>query len=562
MADSDFIGKFLGPFGKFQLRSTLLIYLVKIPSAWFMACLIFTAKSPPAGEIFCAPPSNISNDFSVSQWIKAAHKEKFNRVENEKSYDFCTIYNDSVSRYLDHSYSEPNYLMKCTEFEERPSYISIITQYQLFCSREALVALTQSFHLLGVLIGGIIANYMLKSISPRRVMLAGYISQIFLGIATGYSPTYLLHIFFRCAVAATCSLQCIGIMTLSDITSGKYRVAIVCLFEQFWSIGVILLPLSGFFSTWSLVYVSITLPTFILIFLYPLIPDSPRWLIKHGKVDEALKVMLMTARINGKTDFTKQELESKLQSLATDALNDPPEPSYWSIWQGNFAHKKALFVAHIGWSVYLMLYFASLLHVRAMGRNYLHVNTIIAGLSEIIGTFIGLFLILNTSKKWIWTSVLNLIASLVEFSANFVPDTISPFHRMMIYMFTSMTAKTTTSTSLSLFITCTTELVSKEKKKICNYSGVSCSRTLVMIAPFIGYFVIYGQLVPQNIMGTMNVVISLLIMTCIDTPRTIPKQQKNQSNLPNELQKSEVISGDKELTHNDVIVVEKESTRM
>jgi hypothetical protein len=34
MADDDFIGKFLGPFGKFQLRSTLLIFLVKIPSAW------------------------------------------------------------------------------------------------------------------------------------------------------------------------------------------------------------------------------------------------------------------------------------------------------------------------------------------------------------------------------------------------------------------------------------------------------------------------------------------------------------------------------------------------
>lgn len=39
MADTDFVGAFLGPFGKWQLRSTLLIFLVKIPSAWFMACV-------------------------------------------------------------------------------------------------------------------------------------------------------------------------------------------------------------------------------------------------------------------------------------------------------------------------------------------------------------------------------------------------------------------------------------------------------------------------------------------------------------------------------------------
>ncbi|XP_070493858.1 organic cation transporter-like protein [Chironomus tepperi] len=534
MADNDVISIFLGPFGKFQLRSTLLIFLVKIPSAWFMACLIYTAKTPPAGEIFCKPPIDIPSN-ATSLWIKAAHKERYNRIEDEASYDFCNKYNNSLERYLTSSYDAPDYLLPCTEFSHilDRTYISIINQYELFCSRDALLALTQSFHLLGVLIGGIIANYMLKTISPRRTMLAGMISQIFLGIATGYAPTYLLHIFFRCAVAATCSLQCIGIMTLSDITSGKYRVAVVCLFEQFWSIGVILLPLaSTWWSSWSIVYIAITLPTFILIFLYPWIPDSPRWLIKHGKVDEAMKVLLMAAKVNGKKDFKKDDLERELKSLAIQAENAPPEPSWWSIWDGGFTLKLKLFVAHIGWSVFLMLYFAYLLHVRAMGRVYLNINTVIAGISQIIGTFIGLHLILNTSKKWLWTSLLNIAASLVAFSANFVPDSIPHFERMVIYMATAMTATATVSTTLSIFITCTTEIVSKDKKRICNYSGVSTSRTLVMIAPFIGFCGKFGQLVPQNIMVAMNIAMSVLIMICIRTPRTIPK---NRGYIPEEI---------------------------
>jgi len=44
MVDStDFIGQFLGPFGKWQLRTILIIYLCKIPSSWFMSCIIFSA---------------------------------------------------------------------------------------------------------------------------------------------------------------------------------------------------------------------------------------------------------------------------------------------------------------------------------------------------------------------------------------------------------------------------------------------------------------------------------------------------------------------------------------
>ena len=281
---------------------------------------------------------------------------------------------------------------------------------------------------------------------------------------------------------------------VSDITSGKFRVIAVCMFEQFWSIGVILLPVvSTWWSSWALVYVAITLPTLSLIVLYYWIPDSPRWLLKHRNIEAAKKVLLDAARLNNKTDFKEDELSRQLRELADSMAEDPPEAKWISIWEGK-GIKRKLFAAHIAWSIYLMLYFGLLLHVRAMGRNYLEVNTVIAGLSEILGTFIGLALILCTTKKWLWTSLLNIVTSLIAFSAIFVPSSVPPFEKMMIYMATAMLAKMTVSTSLSLFITSMSEIVTKEKRKICNYSGVTCSRTLVMIAPFIGFCVIFGQL--------------------------------------------------------------------
>lgn len=43
------------------------------------------------------------------------------------------------------------------------------------------------------------------------------------------------------------------------------------------------------------------------------------------------------------------------------------------------------------------------------------------GICEIIGTFIGLWLILNTEQKWLYTSIFNIIASFISLSAHLIP---------------------------------------------------------------------------------------------------------------------------------------------
>lgn len=269
----------------------------------------------------------------------------------------------------------------------------------------------------------------------------------------------------------------------------------VCLFEQFWSIGVILLPgVSSWWTDWNTTYIAISLPTVALIILCYWIPDSPRWLLKHGRVNEALRILKNAARVNEIDDFSEDNLNKQLTDLAEFMRFDPPEPTLLSVWDAPFAIKVRLFFAHIGWSVYLMMYYASLLNVRAMGRKYLEVNTVIAGISEIVGTFIALYLILKTGRKWTYMSQLNIAMSVIAYSANYLPHSFPPFERMIIYMTAAMLFKIAISTSLAIFITSMSEIVSPDKRKICNYSGVTCSRTLVIIAPFIGYFVIYGQL--------------------------------------------------------------------
>lgn len=119
--------------------------------------------TPMPGEIFCRPPASIAtHNFNRTLWIKAAHKPKYNPIEDEESYDFCNIYSNAVERYQTGNFDEVGNQVPCEEFASHPIYNSVVTQFYLICSRDYFVNLSQSFHLLGVLIGGIVSKIIVK----------------------------------------------------------------------------------------------------------------------------------------------------------------------------------------------------------------------------------------------------------------------------------------------------------------------------------------------------------------------------------------------------------------
>lgn len=56
-------------------------------------------------------------------------------------------------------------LVACDSFEvsDQSTFVSITTEFKLVCSKKLLPAITQFFHLFGVLLGGITATHMMKT---------------------------------------------------------------------------------------------------------------------------------------------------------------------------------------------------------------------------------------------------------------------------------------------------------------------------------------------------------------------------------------------------------------
>lgn len=161
MASSDIIGDILGPCGKWQLKAIILIYLTKIPSSWFMACVIFTAPAPYHGEFYCEPSnqSHIVGPHNKVEWIQVAHPLVEDPHDKEFKFDYCNVYENAHLRVNESTrMNETMNVVPCDKFTYHPDYRSVVTQFDLVCSRDVLVAVTQFFHLFGVLLGGIIAT--------------------------------------------------------------------------------------------------------------------------------------------------------------------------------------------------------------------------------------------------------------------------------------------------------------------------------------------------------------------------------------------------------------------
>lgn len=98
--------------------------------------------------------------------------------------------------------------------------------------------------------------------------------------------------------------------------------------------------------------------------------------------------------------------------------------------------------------------------------------------------------------------------------------------RVALLMLSAMISKAAISCTLSILTTCTTELVTADKKKICAFSTIVWARTWLLTAPFVGATVIFGQLVPQTAFATYTIIGGVLSIL-ISSPRTISKKKTN-----------------------------------
>ncbi|XP_064547827.1 solute carrier family 22 member 1 [Drosophila montana] len=531
----DIVQHINGNFGRWQLRTILLIFLCKIPTAWFMAVIIYTAPYPKRGELVCRP-----GNWNDSEPLQSESRN----TDRLFSVQVCNAYAQSLSQSFVQRYGQSwngtqQTTLPCERVEHHAAYKSLIMEFDLICSRRVLVALTQSSHALGSLLGGLLAHQALRYISPRRLMLLGMLGQIFCGNLTGLVDTYQLHIYFRCLTSVCCTLMyTAGHVILTDITAGKARILVVTLSELFWSIGLVLLPaISIYFDNWSHLYVAISSSLIVLVWLHRWISDAPRWLLRQQRVEPALRLLLESATHNNR--MVPLTLDVKLTIYASE-LAAKQRSSYCQIWDKETKRRQLVYI-HLIWGCAQVLYNIILLMIRSLGEAQVHVNTAALGFAEMLGVFVGLYLILYTRRYWRWAGNLMIVAGFCTYLVWLLPESDRNSRRVGLELIFWMLLKFANSASIAVLTTCTGEMVSPEKRVLLMLSVVSFGRFCLVVSPLLSTLTVVHRLLPITIIATIGWLYGLVMRLLNRYYWNTEQQQVGQVPTPNTYRRNSAV---------------------
>ncbi|XP_034777173.2 solute carrier family 22 member 3-like [Acipenser ruthenus] len=435
----------IGEFGSYQKRVFLLTCVPGILFSFVFVGIVFLGdtpahwcRSPAVDEIRekCGWTWEEERNFTVPQ-LKGA-EGSFSQCEQ---YDIHWNSTDlSCSKPLSQStnYSTDGiHLTPCKNgWNFDTSRTTIVSEYDLVCEHAWKVDLTQAFLNVGLLIGAVVIGYGADRFGRKLCILISVFGLGVSGVAMAFSPNYIMLLLFRTIQGVFGKGAWMASFVLvTEIVGSSHRRVVSIVAQIFFTFGVVILPgIAYLIPSWKALQLTITLPTFILLIYFWLIPESPRWLLNRQKIKEALKIAADIAKHNGRS-LPEKYREMKLLEPNPEDLSNP---SFLDLFRTSQMRKQTLILMY-AWFTNAVVYQGLIMRVGIVGGN-LHLGFFISGIVELPAAFIILLTIDRVGRRLpfatanIVAGVACLITALIPEDINWLKTTFAVIGRLGITM--------------------------------------------------------------------------------------------------------------------------------
>ncbi|XP_072368601.1 organic cation/carnitine transporter 2-like isoform X2 [Scyliorhinus torazame] len=306
MRDYDEITAFLGEWGPYQKMIFFLLSASVFPNGFCGMSIVFVGGIP---EHRCLIPGNLNLSEA---WLNRTIPLEQGRGKLQHSQ--CRRYRLDVIRNLSATFADPGSI-NMSEVEQEPcldgweyskdQYIStIVSEWDLVCDNHWKGPFAMSIFFIGVLLGSFITGQLSDRFGRKLIMFATMAVQTVFSMLQAFSPNWEIFCILNFLVGLGQISNWVAAFVLGSELLGKSIRIVFCTVGACISFatGYMILPLIAYFiRSWPMLLLILALSGLLYVPLWWFIPESPRWLLIKGRVQEAEAILRHAAKKNGVT---------------------------------------------------------------------------------------------------------------------------------------------------------------------------------------------------------------------------------------------------------------------
>nr|CAI5822258.1 unnamed protein product [Callosobruchus analis] len=386
----------IGDFGKFQIFNFCLVSFAVILHSGVHNAYVYTALDV---KYRCEiPECDASNPTYEPAWLPDAVPYKSTGPTKCEQY----FYNSTESHNGTCSFNDfdRSRIISCNSFVYKTEERSILQEYNLQCDcnlwKLSMVGTVNSIgQFFGLFVGGLISDKY-----GRKVLLIwGMVLCAVCGIARAFMPTYEWFLVFEFLDAAFgAGTYICGFVLGVELVGPKKRVLTGILSSSCYTFGEIFTAVAAWVvQSWrSLIFVLYS-PIFLLISYIWLVPESVRWNLSKGRVEEAKAILRKAAKVNGK-ELSENTLE-KLSLIELDQDKDENE-SFGRVLLGSLTISLRLVTCCICWSTCTFLFYGLTLTSVSLAAGNSYLDFILTSLIELPAYICCNFMLQLFGRRW------------------------------------------------------------------------------------------------------------------------------------------------------------------
>ncbi|RWS29214.1 solute carrier family 22 member 6-like protein, partial [Leptotrombidium deliense] len=285
---------YVGTFGKFQKWLTVyMCFLIGPLMAFNMTTQLLILVIPPHWCSYDAFETGLSS-------TNAAEKANFIPRINNDTFHSCSMY-QNINLNSTAFNSKTVYCPNGWKYDNRLIYSTPVSENSWVCKQSWRVYFIHSMYwassAIGVIVFGVLSDHYGRVKATKICFSLSGIA----GIATVFvSKNFYLFVFFRMMMGFCAYEGMIPLIHVTEFVDSSKRLLVSMGYFAFMSLTSGLLPWFAYsIGNWKL----LSLVTSSLMFLVPLIsifmPESVRWLMAKGKINQAKKNIEIVATFNG-----------------------------------------------------------------------------------------------------------------------------------------------------------------------------------------------------------------------------------------------------------------------